>query len=244
MSRAGFVAGKEAIMSLKDRAQAMFTVANRWIRIWIRDFIDTVTRTKPASISYRYLARHIAVRFEDNERTKCIVFSSADWLTVSNDVLLMVAYFLHTELNTRVLLVDGSFRDDGVSDRFGFTQEAGLSECLYESGHTLSHYIKPTANPGVFVLPAGKLSDQAKHPVEAQSFLSRLEKLNQFDYVLIQQGPIVLDTRYLTFAQSADLVLLYVREGSTLVSELKECQKIFRDYKIQNVGLIISEADG
>ena len=69
-----------------------------------------------------------------------------------------------------------------------------------------------------------------------------MQKLDQFDFILIQQGSITLDTRYLMFAQLADLVLLCCEEGATLVSEFEACQEIFREYEVENVGVILLEA--
>ena len=210
---------------------------------WIREFLDAISRRKPASVSYRYLARQLAARFEASGRNPCIVFSSADSLEASCDVLMMTAYFLHDELGARVLLVDGSLTDGGVSDRFGYAGEAGLIDYFCESGDTLNDCFKPTANPGVYVLPAGKMPNQGRPAVRSQSVQVLLDNLSeQFDYVLIQQGLVTLDTRYMVFAQLADLVLLYTEEGGTLVNEYEACQKIFRDYQIQNVGLVMLEA--
>jgi Mrp family chromosome partitioning ATPase len=236
--------GKGAMMSAIDRLVVTLKAVFVSGRAWIREIIVAVTRRKPASISYRFLAHQVAVHFAGSDSTRSIVFSSADSAGLSSDTLLMVALFLHEELGSKVLLVDGSFTGGGVSERFGFTAEAGLSECLYGSGHNLNEYIKSTANPGVFVLPAGRISSQIRRPVDSQTVRSMLDELGQFDFVFIQQGSITLDTRYLIFAQLADLVLLYCEEGATMISDFEACQKLFREYGISNVGVILLEAGG
>lgn len=237
------VLSKKAALSAKDRLVSMSKVAYGWGRDWIRHLTDDITRRKPASISYRYLARELSERFAGYESTPRIVFSCADSLEASSEVLILVAHFLQDEIGGKVLLVDQTFRSGGVSDRFGYTGEAGLAECLFESGHSVTNYIKTTADPGVFVLPAGRVTGQGNRLLNTQSAMSLLDELNQFDYVLMQQGSITMDTRYLDFAQLADLVLLCVEEGKTLVSEFEACQKIFRDYKVQELGLIMMETD-
>lgn len=237
--------GEDEKNSAGYRLISALRVAYGRTRGWVREFLDEIRRRKPASISYRYLARQLAARFEASERNPCIVFSSAESLEASCDVLMMIAYILHDELGARVLLVDGSLTAGGASDRFGYAGEAGLIDYFCESGDTLNDCFRPTANPGVYVLPAGKMPKQGRPAVQFQSVKTLLEKLSeQFDYVLIQQGSITLDTRYLAFAQLADLVLLYTEEGGTLVDEYEACQKIFRDYQIQNVGLIMLESGG
>lgn len=238
------VSGKAAELSAKDRLVSTWKAVYGWGRDSIRDFVDELTRRKPASISYRYLARELSDRFAGLEKTPRIVFSCADSLEASCEILILIAHYLQDELGGKVLLVDQTFRSGGVSDRFGYAGEPGLTECLFESGHSVENYIKPTADPGVSILPAGNVSGKGRRPLNTQSVSVLLDGLDQFDYVLMQQGSITMDTRYLEFAQSADLVLLYVEEGKTLVSEFEACQKIFRDYQVRDLGLIMLEADG
>ncbi len=211
-------------------------------RSWSGDLIDIITSRRFASTSYRFLALQIALKFADSESTPCIVFSAADPAEMSSDTLSMVALFLHEELGSNVLLVDGSFTNSGVSDLFGFTEEVGLTECLNDVEININDCIKPTANPGVFVFPAGQVSSQIRRPAESQAVRVLMHELDQFDFILIQQGSITLDTRYLIFAQLADLVLLCCEEGATLVSEFEACQEIFREYEVGNVGVILLEA--
>jgi len=234
---------KEVTSFAKDRLVSMSRAVYGWGRDWINHLIDEISRRKPVSISYRYLARELSDRFADHESTPRIVFSCAASLEASSEVLILIAHFLQDEIGGKVLLVDQTFRSGGVSDRFGYTGEAGLTECLFESGHSVTNYIKTTADPGVFVLPAGRASGKGKRLLKTQSVASLLDELNQFDYVLMQQGSITMDTRYLDFARLADLVLLCVEEGKTLVSEFEACQKIFHDYNVQELGLVMMETD-
>ncbi len=228
---------------VRDRLLSMSISIYGWCRRQVRHFIDSITRKKYASISYRYLARELADRFAHHTGAPRIVFSCLDSLEASTDVLLMIAHFIQDETGGQVLLVDHSLRNGGVSSRFGHSSAAGFSECLYESGHSVQDYFKSTDHPGVFVLPAGKIFGRGLCSFESQSVTALLNEFNQFDYVLIQQGSITTDTRYLDFARLADLVLLVVEEGNTPVSEFEFCQKIFRDHGIQDWGVILSESD-
>ena len=234
----------DATLSAKDRLVSVAKTLYRMGTGWIRDLIDSASGRKPASISYRFLAHQIADKFEGSESRPCIVFSAADSGGLGSDTSLMVALFLHEELGSKVLLVDGSFTAGGITERVGLTAEAGLSEYLDDPGRDLSDYIKPTASSGVFVLPAGRASHKITRPPGGQAVRSILDELTQFDYILIQQGSIAEDTRYLAFAQSADLVLLYCEEGATLVSNYEASRNILREYEIQNVGVILLEAGG
>lgn len=241
----GFKPGKGAMNSAGNWLVLTSKRAYGRTRIWIKDFLDAINRKKPASIDYRYLARQLTGQFAESEKNPCIVFSSVDSLEASCDVLMMIAYYLHDELEARVLLVDGSLTSGGVGDRFGYAGEPGLIDYFCESGDTLDDNIKPTSTPGVFLLPAGKMPKEGRPVVRSESVKALMEKLNsQFDFVLVQQGPVTLDTRYMVFARLADLVLLYLEEGSTLASELEASQKIFRDYQIQNVGFILLKSSG
>jgi len=228
-------------LDVLQRIGALVLAAWEFTRDAVKQLIARLTYRRYASISYRYLARDLYDQFAEHEGTPRIVFSCADSLQACSETLILIAHYLQEEVGGNVLLIDQTFKAGGVSDRFGYNGAAGLADCLFESGHLAEEYVQSTADPGVFIMPAGSATGQGTGPLKADSVRALLEKFDHFDYVFMQQGSITMDTRYLEFARAADLVLLVVEEGKTAVAEFEECQNLFRDYQVKEMGVVMLE---
>lgn len=221
------------------KGQAIYQTTSEWVR----DFLDIITRRKPSAVSYGFLAQQIESRFSEDKGTRSIVVSSADSQDLSTEVLLLIAYSLNYELGKKVLVIDGAFGFSDLSQRLGLKEADGLAEYLYQSGHDLTNLIQTVVDDGVFVLPRGQCSPSGSRQVKQETVSAMLADLDQFDYILIQQSAITMDTRFLPFAQEVDFVLLYLEERCTLVSEFESNQKTLHEYGIENVGFIMSDSE-
>lgn len=198
------------------------------------------TRT-PASKSYRYLARQIEADLPAGERSRCIAVGSPASMRMNTESLLMFAYFLQDELGCRVLLVDGTFSAEGVGAALGHSDAPGFLDLLYNGNYALDKAILPTSRRNISLLPAGRPPKDGFLPLRAEHIDPLLGALRErFDYVLIQQGSLLKDTRHLVLAGATDLALLLVEEGVTRVSEMEDCQTLLRDYQIANYRFVIS----
>lgn len=209
---------------------------------WVEKLMKLIGPKGPASRSYRYLARKIEEDLPGRSKGRTLIFTSPGSADLVSDTLMMFSYFLQDELDCNVLIIDGTFRKDGLSKRLMHEESAGLMDLVYGNGTLATDdLIKPTDKNNIFLLPLGntpKTRFSSPNPEKLKSLLRQFE--SRFDYVLIQQGSILRDTRYLLFTALADRIFLLVEEGETLVSELEECQRLFREYRLSNVRLIMS----
>ncbi len=196
-----------------------------------------------ASRTYRFLARQLAKDVAGVEGTPKIVFSSTGSLELGSEILLMLAYFLQDEFPCKILLIDGTFRDGGISSRVGIASQLGFMDYLCdEPGCQPESLIVPTGNKNVFVIPSGSSPGVSPQLVARDQIASRLNTLARgFSYLIIQQGRIVNDSRYLVFNEIADLVLLHAVERKTRQGDLEICQKVYEDHAIHGVRLVLSE---
>ncbi len=153
----------------------------------------------------------------------------------------MFAYFLATELGRRVLLVDGTFGESGVGSALGHAGAPGLLDVVCHAKFPLAQLVQPTARENVFLLPAGRSAMTQALPIEASRIAAfYAEAGEQYDYIILQQGAIFDESRYLQFTQCADMVLVFVDEGLTPVEVLDRCAAVFRDHQVNNVRLVVT----
>jgi Mrp family chromosome partitioning ATPase len=200
------------------------------------------TVDSPATLSYRFLARQIDTDLPRTNGGRTILLSSSVPPAASNEAMLMFSHALAEELGVRVLLVDGTFGDEGVGTAVGQIGAPGLMDFVYDGGHVPSAAIQPTSRHNISVLPAGRPRLGRPLPIAVDRVSGLYEQLcERFDYVLVQQGSIIADTRYLVAAAKADMILMLVEEGVTPVDELDRCLDVFRGHQISNVRLVLCE---
>jgi polysaccharide biosynthesis transport protein len=195
-----------------------------------------------ASLSYRFLARQIDNDLPHRDGGRTILLSSSVPAAASNEAMLMFSHALAEELGARVLLVDGTFGAEGVASSLGHDGAPGLMDLIYDRAPVSIDAVLSTPRLNISVLPAGRPRIGRPHPIEADRIARIYEQLrDRFDYVLVQQGSIIADTRYLVCAAKADLILMLVEEGVTLVDELDRCLDVFRGHQISGVRLVLCE---
>jgi len=196
-----------------------------------------------ASKSYRYLARQMAQDLANIEGGKSIVFSSATDMATHNEILLMFSHFLQDELVSTVLIIDATFRGNGLTKLMKMGDREGLIDILSNGGDNDSFYsITQSLKENISFIAAGDIANQKLTYVSDTQVQSMINKFKQdYDYVILQQDFIQEDTRYLPFAKLSDMVLVHLKERSTPIAKFEEAQEVFMDHRIKNVKIIMSE---
>lgn len=176
------------------------------------------------------------------EHGRTIVLTSPGSMKVGTETMLMFSHVLQDEIGCKVLLVDATFRDDGVGARLGHRLAPGFMELLYNDEHNLDSLVQSTERRNIHILPAGRPTGEVLPPLGPDRIKPVLDAAcEQFDYVLIQQGSVLGDTRYLPIARAVDLILLLVEDGVTPVEELEECQRLLREHQVSNIRVVMSK---
>jgi hypothetical protein len=217
-----------------------------WERLAIaaKSVICRLTLAKPVDFrAYRYWVQQIHNDLNHCRNGRSIIFTSPDSLGYCNETLLLFAHFLQNELDCRVLLVDASYGITGISSYLKLTGYLGFFDLIYNDNLTLTDLIKPTPNPHISVLAAGQSDKTNPKPIKREKLQQLLQQASySYDYVLVQQGSILDDTRYLFLATLVDLVVVLVQEGHTRLDTLQECQKMLQTYQVGNVRVAMLEA--
>lgn len=214
------------------------------VRERTQKFLDRFKNPVFPSASYRYLARKIALDMSGSETGSSIVFSSATDMSKSSEVLLMFSHFLHDELSSSVLIIDATFRNNGLTRLLGLEDRPGIVDVLIPGSDSTPDFASVTHDlKGNISFIAAGVVQQRQVPYvseeQVQSFIDEFKA--QYDYVILQQDDIQIDTRYLPYAKSADLVLLHLEERSTAIESFDEKMDVFRSHNITNVKYILSE---
>ncbi len=216
-----------------------------WLRDLVTRFRVRAQKGNPAiaSLSYRYLARQIDSDLPVTEGGRVIIFSSPAAMELSNEAMRMLAYFMCDELGCRILLIDGTFDEEGIGWALGHPAGPGFLDVLYGTDRRVKDVVQPTSHANIWVMPAGRSPAAVLQPIAPGQISEPLaEARAAYDYVIIQQRSICDDSRYLVFAGKADLTLLLVEEGGTPVTDLERCMEVYRNHEITNVRLIMTTA--
>ncbi len=214
------------------------------LRSWYGGLRDAVLKGRePASRTYRYLARLLERDFDTSAGGNCLAFFSLDDDRIAADTVLLLAYCLRSELDSRVLLIDARVRELelGLSGRLRLASAPGLLDLLGNDADAGRDLIQHTAQEGVDILPAGK-GDGSIDRERLQALLQSLK--SRYQHVLMQTGPVAADTRYLGAAAQADAVFVVVQEHQTLMRSISDCQNLMHNNGIADVRVILAGEAG
>jgi Mrp family chromosome partitioning ATPase len=207
---------------------------------WLRGLLKLVSPRQPASRSYRYLARQLAAELKHQDRPAQVAVTSPSTLDESTGAVLMLAYCLQDELDAKVLIVDATLGHAGAGACLGFQDAPGFMDAVYSEKYDADALVHPTTRRGIAVLPAGMPPAVGFSPLRAEKVQGVLAKAGQsFDYLLIQQGSVLEDTRYILLASQADITLVLVEERVTLLEELENYQRVLADHDVANARVIM-----
>ncbi len=151
------------------------------------------------------------------------------------------------EIGRRVLLIDGDLRRPRLGKLFGLQFATGLSDALLDEGSgkiTLDSVVRPSAVPGLFVLPGGSEPANISKLLHS-TFLDSLVEVarSEYDFVLIDSPPMMgmADARLLS--RNADGVILISRAGETSPEQLTEAKERLADDGTPVIGTILNGCD-
>lgn len=191
---------------------------------------DASGTPESSALPYRFLARMVEREFPCRDGGVALAFCAPDGDQVSTNVILMLAYCLHQELDASVLVIDAcaSGPGGGISGRLGLGSQPGLRELLRTDPSGLHQLVQPSAIPGVAVLPLGQEDGEPTRALHHALPALLGQAKARHAYVLLQVSSVTTDTRSMVTATHADAVVLLAREHHTLMSTLKACEQLLR----------------
>lgn len=211
---------------------------------WYERLREIVLRNPdPASRSYRYMSRLIEREFPHGESGVCLAFSSTDDDKKSTNAVLMLAYCLRSELDSRVLIVDARLKGkpDGVTGRLGLQDSAGFAEFMLEGTEVGESLVVPSPVEGVDVLPSGRAGRSGQVALDRVRLNQLLDAVKaRYDHVLVQVGSVLRDTRNVLTVAETDVVFLLVEENESFMKSLDDSRQLLLSNGVTNVRVVVT----
>ena len=219
---------------------------NRLLGAWYERLRKIVLRSpEPATRAFRFMSRLIEQEFVRSDGGVCLAFASPEADSASAKALLMLAYCLRSELDSRVLIVDARLTNQrvGISGQLGLAHSQGFAEILREGFDGRESLIHATPVSGVDVLPAGDVTGEGKTPMNRVRLVQLIDAARvRYSYVLLQVGSPLRDTRNVMIATESDAVFLLAEENLTFMKTLDDCRNVLLKNGVKDVRVVVTGA--
>jgi polysaccharide biosynthesis transport protein len=140
----------------------------------------------------------------------------------------------------RTLLVDGDVQAPSAHSLFNVPAAPGLCEVLRGDAAT-ADTVHPSALPGLSVLPAGAWDLIARQSLAGNRWKALKADLEaEYDFVVVDSGPVLLVSDSLLMARDADGVLLSVLLDVSRVSSVEETRDRLRTVGANVLGVVVN----
>lgn len=147
-----------------------------------------------------------------------------------------------SQLNKKVLIVDGDMRRGELHKIFTISQSNGLGDFLTETNSTLSNFIHPTSFEFIDFMPRGKHPHNPASLLSTDKFANMLAQLVEiYDYIIIDTPPVLAVSDAIITAQYADKVLMVTRYNSSIEGQLAYAIKQMQKANITVDGIVLND---
>ncbi|WP_312751118.1 polysaccharide biosynthesis tyrosine autokinase [Psychrobacter sanguinis] len=147
-----------------------------------------------------------------------------------------------SQLNKKVLIIDGDMRRGELHKIFTINQSNGLGDYLTETDATLANFIHPTSFEFIDFMPRGK------HPHNPASLLSTdkfsnmlIQLVSIYDYIIIDTPPVLAVSDAIITAQYADKVLMVTRYNHSIEGQLTYAIKQMNKANVTVDGIVLND---
>lgn len=155
-----------------------------------------------------------------------------------------LALSIARERDFSTMLVDADVAKRDVTDLLGLSNAPGLLDVLANPGRSIESVVAPTNVPGLSVLPAGTITDNATELLSSARMREVMDSLVALDpqcIVLLDSPPILLTTEAPVLASLFGQILMVVRAAKTPQQAVQEALRIIGPTR--RVSLILNGAD-
>jgi capsular exopolysaccharide synthesis family protein len=173
---------------------------------------------------------------------RMIVITSANAAEGKTTTAINLAAAL-AENGARVLLIDADLRHPSMADRLGIEGNAGLVHVL--SGQaSVTDVVQQYWKPNFHVMPAGPKPPNASLLLNSKTMEALLEQaLKQYDYVIVDTGPMAVTDDAVRFGRLGNGVLLAAGRGVCDKKELRDVVRQFNSVEVPVIGTAMTFAE-
>ncbi len=140
----------------------------------------------------------------------------------------------------RTLLIDADIRNPGAHRVFEIPQDPGLCELLRNEADR-DDVIHPTRTANLWLMPAGRCDLRSVQALSGSYLGSTIAALSvQFDYVIIDAGPVLKVADPLLVGQHVDAAVLSVLKDTSKVPSVYEAVERLRSVGITVLGSVVN----
>lgn len=147
-----------------------------------------------------------------------------------------------SQLNKKVLIIDGDMRRGELHKIFTISQSNGLGDYLTESNSNLANYIHPTRFEFIDFMPRGKRPHNPASLLSTDKFSKMLlELVSIYDYIIIDTPPVLAVSDAIITAQYADKVLMVTRYNHSIEGQITYAIKQMNKANITVDGIVLND---
>lgn len=147
-----------------------------------------------------------------------------------------------SQLNKKVLIIDGDMRRGELHKIFTISQSNGLGDYLTEKDATLANFIHPTSFEFIDFIPRGKHPNNPASLLSTDKFSNMLVQLVAiYDYIIIDTPPVLAVSDAVIIAQYADKVLMVTRYNHSVEGQLAYAVKQMNKANVTVDGIVLND---
>lgn len=147
-----------------------------------------------------------------------------------------------SQLNKKVLIIDGDMRRGELHKIFTISQSNGLGDYLTEKDATLANFIHPTSFEFIDFMPRGKHPNNPASLLSTDKFSKMLVQLVAiYDYIFIDTPPVLAVSDAVIISQYADKVLMVTRYNHSVEGQLAYAVKQMNKANVTVDGIVLND---
>jgi tyrosine-protein kinase Etk/Wzc len=147
-----------------------------------------------------------------------------------------------SQLNKKVLIVDGDMRRGELHKIFTISQSNGLGDYLTENNPNLENFVHPTSFEFIDLMPRGKHPNNPASLLSTDKFSNMLVQLIAiYDYIIIDTPPVLAVSDAIITAQYADKVIMVTRYNKSIEGQLTYAVKQMQKANITVDGIVLND---
>jgi len=147
-----------------------------------------------------------------------------------------------SQLNKKVLIIDGDMRRGELHKVFTISQNSGLGDYLTDSNAVIANFVHPTSFEFIDFMPRGKHPNNPASLLSTNKFRDMLIQLvSIYDYIIIDTPPVLAVSDAIITAQYADKVLMVTRYDYSIEGQLAYAVKQMNKAGITVDGIILND---
>lgn len=237
------MAQDSAVSSTKQKSSRKSVIQR--INDWL---VSKVTKNKKyASVSYRYLCKQIERDLKAQEsEANVIAVTFVSSIKPATELCMFLGFSLASELGGRIILVETLMKqkEGSLQDKLACEpQQNGFLQLASRAANTdnLSSLITKTAVETIDFLPSGANENTSSLILQKDAIDDLFATLrNDYDYIVLLQDDIRLDTRYLAVSGMANINLLLVEENRSFMHDVQESKQRFAEREVENLRLVMT----